>query len=133
MAQQSAWTRRYGLWLLLASSVAGLITAAIAAFDEGNGIAYSGGAYLVLFSTAVLVVAALALTLDRGASKWLAIILTILILLDLVGTGIAAYFLETTVLVAFMLVGLVGWLVYLLVDPARERPVPYRAAGRATR
>jgi hypothetical protein len=133
MAQQSAQTRRYGLWLLLASSVAGLLTAAIAAFDEGNGIAYSGGAYLVLVSTALLVVAALALALHHGTSKWLAAILSILILLDLVGTGVAAYFLETPVLVAFMVLGLIGWLVYLLVDPAHESLVPYRAAGRVTR
>ncbi len=133
MAQQSAWTRRYGLLLLLASSVAGLITAAVAAFDEGNGIAYSGGAYLVLVSTALLVVATWALALDHGTSKWLAVILTILILLDLVGTGVAAYFLETPVLVAFMVLCLVGWLVYLLVDPAHESPMPYRTVGRASR
>jgi hypothetical protein len=133
MAQQSAGTRRHGLWLLLASSVAGLITAAIAAFDEGNGIAYSGGAYLVLVSTALLVLAALALALDHGTSKWLAVILTILILLDLGGTGVAAYFLETPVLVAFMVLALIGWLVYLLVRPTYEDPVPYRTAGRAVR
>jgi hypothetical protein len=133
MAQRSAWTWRYGLWLLLASSVAGLVTAAIAALDEGNGVAYSGGAYLVLVSTALLLLAALALAPYDGKWKWLTVSLTILIFLDLVGTAVAAYFLETPVLLAFMVLGLIGWLIYLLVDPAHENSLPYGAQGRATR
>ncbi|MGX4805496.1 hypothetical protein [Bradyrhizobium guangdongense] len=132
MAQESAWTRRYGFWILLASSVAGMITAVTAAFDEGNGIAYSGGAYVVLVSTALLLLGVLALAL-YGVLKWLMISLTILIFLDLVGTAVAAYFLETPVLLASMVLGLIGWLIYLLVDPANENPLPYGVTGRATR
>ncbi|MGX4771112.1 hypothetical protein ACWAUC_15105 [Bradyrhizobium guangdongense] len=132
MAQESALTRRYGFWILLASSVAGMITAVTAAFDEGNGIAYSGGAYVVLVSTALLLLGVLALAL-YGVLKWLTISLTILIFLDLVGTAVAAYFLETPVLLASMVLGLVGWLIYLLVDPANGNPLPYGVTGRATR
>ena len=132
MTQTSIPAKRYGLWLLLIGSIAGCIAAAIAAFDEGNGIAYSGGAYLVLASTALLLVGALALALD-GKWKWLTISLTILIFFDLVGTSVAAYFLETPFLLAFMVLGLIGWLIYLLVDPANENPLPYGATGRVTR
>lgn len=131
MAQHFVWTRRYGLWLLLGSSVAGLIAAAVAVLHEGNGIAYSGGAYLVLVTTALLVAASLVLALYRRRRKWLTIILAILIFPGLVGTGLAAYFLETSPLVAFMVLGLVGWVVYLLVDPAEIDIWPHAAARRA--
>lgn len=123
------WTRRYGLWLLLGSSVAGLITAAIAVFSEGNGIAYSGGAYLVLVTTALLVVSSLILAVYRHKRRWLTIVLVTLTFLGLVGTGLAAYFLEALPLIAFMALGLAGWLVYLLVDPADTDTLP-SAAGR---
>jgi hypothetical protein len=133
MARQSGWTRRYGALLLLASSVAGLITAVSAVVGEGNGIAYSGGAYLVLVSTTLLLVAGLGLALYDSRWKLLTVSLIILSFLDLVGTAVAAYFLETQLLLAFMGLGLVGWLIYLLVDPATENPLPYGTAGKATR
>jgi hypothetical protein len=106
-----------------------LITAAIAVFSEGNGIAYSGGAYLVLVTTALLVVSSLILAVYRHKRRWLTIVLATLTFLGLVGTGLAAYFLEALLLIAFMALGLTGWLVYLLVDPADTDTLP-SAAGR---
>lgn len=129
MTQTSTPARRYGLWLLLASSIIGCIAAAIAAFDDGNGIAHSGGAYLVLITTALLVLASLVLALRKRKPRWLVVTLSTLTLLDLVGTGFAAYFLETPVLVAFMALGSVGWLIYVVTGLVESDLSPH-PAGR---
>jgi hypothetical protein len=121
----------YGRWLLLASAVGGVAAAAVAMFREGNGIAYSGGAILVLVSTALLLVAALILCLYRSRPRWLTVLLAALMLLDLIGTGLAAYFLEAQALLALMALGLVGWLVFVLVDPGDARRAPPATMGRA--
>jgi hypothetical protein len=56
----------------------------------------------------LMLLAALALTrLARGA---VAVTLSLLILLDIIGTAVAGYFLESMVLMAAMALALVGWL-----------------------
>ncbi|MGQ4877732.1 hypothetical protein ACOJCM_04060 [Billgrantia sp. LNSP4103-1] len=108
----------YGAWLLLAISIVSLILAAVATFNEGNGIAYTPGTYLVLVSTAFLLVGSLLLTLARGMPRWLGGLITFLFLLDLLGTGLAAYLLQAEWLLACMGAGLVAWLVHVIADPA---------------
>ena len=132
MAQNWTRTTRYGSWILLASCVAALVTAAVGAFNEDNGIAHSGGAYLVLVSTALLLVGSLVLALYRSQPTWLTVILAALVFLDLVGTGFAAYFLEARVLIALIIFGLVGWLVYLLLDSAGQDVLVDRTARRSS-
>lgn len=108
----------YGAWLLLAISVIALILAAVATFNEGNGIAYTPGTYLVLISTALLLLGSLLLALARGMPRWLGGLVAFLILLDLLGTGLAAYLLQAEWLLGCMGVGLVAWLVHVIADPA---------------
>jgi hypothetical protein len=96
------------------------MTAVIVTFHEGNGIARSGGAYLVLVTTLLLVLASLLLALYRFARKWLRVLLSFLILLDLFGTAFAGYFLETPILIAFMALGIVGWILYVLSNPTQN-------------
>ncbi|WP_407123390.1 hypothetical protein [Bradyrhizobium sp. STM 3561] len=131
MTQTPTPSKQYGLWLLLAGSIAGCIAAAVAAFDEGNGIAHSAGAYLVLVMTALLVVASVILALRKRKQRWLLVALSALTLFDLVGTGFAAYFLETFPLVAFMAVCLVGWLIYVVTGLV-EDDLTRHAVGRTT-
>lgn len=128
MALKSVRTRALGPWWLLACAVAGCVTAVVALVDEGNGIAYSGGAYLVFVTTMLLVAASLIIALDHHRRKWLTVTLAILILMDLVGTAFAAYFLEASVLVVFMALGLAGWLVYVLTGSAQDDSFPHTAA-----
>ncbi|MYZ50382.1 hypothetical protein [Propylenella binzhouense] len=109
-----------GAWILLVAALAGLVTAAINAFSSGNGIAFTGGAYLVLVSTALLLLAALVIAFARHAPRFVRGLLLVLALLDIFGTAAAAYFLESRFLIAFMALGLVGWLVHLVHDPARH-------------
>lgn len=108
----------YGAWLLLATAVIALILAAVATFNEGNGIAYTPGTYLVLISTALLLLGSLLLALARGMPRWLGGLLAFLLLLDLLGTGLAAYLLQTEWLLACIGAGLLAWLVHVVADPA---------------
>ncbi len=108
----------YGAWLLLAISIVALILATVATFNEGNGIAYTPGTYLVLVSTALLLAGSLLLTFARGMPRWLGGLLSFLLLLDLLGTGLAAYLLQTEWLLGCMGAGLVAWLVHVVADPA---------------
>jgi hypothetical protein len=89
-------------------------------FNEGNGIAYSGGAYLVLVSSLLLLFAALVLATVTTMPRWLRAILITLVLLDIAGTGLAGYFLETYGLVALMGIGLIAWFVLLSTDRAGD-------------
>ncbi|MCB8837588.1 hypothetical protein [Aurantimonas sp. VKM B-3413] len=123
MPERPARAMAYGAWLLVLSALVGLIVAAVNAFNPGNGIAFSFGAYLVLASTTLLLVAALIVAFVRSRPRWLGGLLSFLALLDLIGTGLAAYFLEANILLGAMVVGLIGWLVHLFVDPS-PRPDP---------
>ena len=110
-----------GAWLLLICSLAGLVLAAIATFNDGNGIARTLGAYLVLSTTALLVAGALLLAFARNAPRWLRGIIALLVLLDLLGSAFAAYLLEAYWLTGFMLAGLVAWLIHLFTAPTKQR------------
>lgn len=113
----------YGAWLLLAISIIALILAAVATFNEGNGIAYTPGTYLVLISTALMLVGSLLLTFARGMPRWLGGLIAFLLLLDLLGTGLAAYLLQAEWLLVSIGIGLVAWLVHAIADPATgKRP-----------
>lgn len=110
----------YGGWLLVAASLAGLVAAGIYTFVDGNGIAYTPGTYLVLISTMLLLGGAMILVFASGRG-WLGGILAFLVLLDILGTGLAAYFLMAWVLLALMAVALIGWLVHVFVDRSGRR------------
>ncbi len=122
MAAEPKGGGAYGAWLLLASMLGGLVVAAVDAFNAGNGIAYSFGAYLVLAATALLLAAGLLVSFVKGMPGWLSIVISFLILIGILGTGLAAYFLAAWVLVAFMVLGLVAWLAHVFADPAARRP-----------
>lgn len=110
----------YGGWLLVAASAIGLLLSIYNCFDDGNGIAHSQGAILVIVSSALVFAASLAMVLDHDKPAWLAGFFYVSIFLGLVGTALAAYFLLAYWLVALMIVGLVGWLIHIFYDPSDE-------------
>lgn len=131
MANKSRRGVAYGAWLLLAISIAGLIVAAINTFNEGNGIAYTPGTYLVLFNTSMLVLGSLLIAFIRSMPRWLSGVIAFLLLIDLSGTAFAAYLLQSYLLVAIMAVGLVAWLIHVFADPAsgkKANPSTHREA-----
>lgn len=111
-----------GAWLLVICSLAGLVLATIAAFNDGNGIAHTPGSYLVFFTTALLVGGSLLMAFARTARRWLRGTIALLVLLDLLGTAFAAYLLEAYWLAGLMVAGLVAWLIHLFT----ATPPPHR-------
>jgi hypothetical protein len=98
---------RGGLLMLLA----GLIGAALAAYDYGaawTGIDHSGGVMLVLASSLLMIFGAL-MVLVFG-SGLVAGIFMFLVFLDILGTGFAAYMLESELIMGAMAIAAIGWL-----------------------
>lgn len=105
---------RYGM---LAVALMGLLGLAISVYNyvtPGSGIDGAEGTLLVIVSSALIFIAGLVLALVASLPRWLRGTLTVLMLLGILGTGLAAYFLESTVLIVLMVIALVGWLVYAL-------------------
>jgi ABC-type multidrug transport system permease subunit len=92
-------------------------------FWTGNGIHGTEGALLVVISTFLLALAA-GLIAARWLSGWLRGLFEVLIALDLVGTGCAAYLLDAWILLGLVILAAIAWLVHIL------RPTPHLAPTR---
>ena len=106
-----AMTAVWGLSLLA------LIDSLFNYFWTGNGIHGSEGALLVIVSTLLLTLAG-GIVLNRWGPGWLHVILEVLIVLDFLGTGLAAYLLEAWILLALIVLAFIAWLIHAL------RPAP---------
>ena len=101
---------------MVIAAAAGL---AIAIFNDvwsGNGIHGTAGALLVVISSALMLASASVLGFARQFSRVLQSILLVLIGLDVLGTGLAAYMLEATWLIGAMGMALIGWILHLVSD-----------------
>ncbi len=110
----------FGHWLLLASAAAGLLVS-IYDYLWAIGVSHTSGVVLVIVSTALVAGASAFIAFQSGSPRWLIATLEVLILLGLIGTGAAAYFLEAHVLLGLMVLGFLGWLV-AIVAPTESRP-----------
>jgi len=81
-------------------------------FWTGNGIHGSEGALLVIVSTLLMALAAGVIGAGwvRGRLKTL---LDVLILLDFLGTALAAYLLQAWILLALMAIGFIAWAIHV--------------------
>jgi len=77
-------------------------------FWTGNGIHGTEGALLVVVSTLLMAVAAW-LTGAHIVHGWLRTLLVPLLVLDFIGTGLAAYLLEAWILLALDIAATVAW------------------------
>jgi hypothetical protein len=82
---------------------------------------------LVVVSTALMVAAAAALVFAKDMGASLRGTLLVLIALDIIGTGLAAWLLEAYWLIAAMVLALIGWIIHLT-----SGRVPRRRPGSAT-
>jgi quinoprotein glucose dehydrogenase len=101
----------YAYLIVAVAAAVGFIAAIVDYFTTGSGIDGTGGALLVVGSSALIVMAALLMAtrwLDRVG--WLRTTLLVLLLLGILGTALAAYMLESPWLVAAMVVSLIGWI-----------------------
>ena len=117
----------YGTGLLLLGSLIGLGAALFDFFWTGNGIHGTDGALLVIVTTALMVLATVALLIWPETPRWIRAILLVLILLDICGTGFAAYMLEAWWEVGAMALALVGWIVRVAGGSIGNRPAPAQA------
>ena len=117
--QQSAI---WGAWLLVVAAGLSLLFTLVAYFTPHGPIAQAWGTLLVVVSTALMFGAALWIAL-AGQHRGLRILFQVLIILDIAGTAVCAYFLEAYVLLFLTVLALIGWIAHL------NRPSP---AARAT-
>jgi hypothetical protein len=103
---------KWGGWLLMAAAAIGFLVA-LYDFFLAWGIRHSIGSGIVVFSTAVMTIAALVIVLTN-CPRWLRVVLGIGLVLDFLGTALASYFLESYLLTALSLVAGLGWLVFAL-------------------
>lgn len=81
-------------------------------FWTGNGIHGSPGALLVVAST-FLLAGAVALIMFNVVGGAVRVVFEILICLDLLGTAVAAYFLEAWILLGLIILAALSWLVHI--------------------
>lgn len=107
-----------GAWLIVLAS---LITIAICIYDyytPQTGLVGTGGTILVGAAAVLMLLASLALKLVPDRSGFLQGFLVIAIFLDILGSVVAGYFLESWVTIAAELLALIGWLINIIGDAA---------------
>jgi len=116
----------YGAWLLALAAAAGT-GLSIYNYFANQGIRYTAGALAVICSCLVMAVAACLIARTGLLPRWLRAVLLLALLLDVFATGVAAWFLESWLLMAFMAVALLGWLLHVFFGPRRSRHDPMPA------
>ena len=116
-----------GAWAMAGAAAAGLADSLYLYLVLGSGVDHSLGALIVVLSTAALLLAAAALALLRGP-VWLKALLGAGALLDLVGTGTAAWFLHAWLLLVFMTLGVIAWMAWLALPAGAGRSAVAKGA-----
>jgi hypothetical protein len=93
-------------------------------FNPNNGIHGTAGALLVIVSTALMLVASVVIAVRWARPRWVRILLEVLILLDIFGTGFAGYMLESWILLVLMAIALIGWIVHVAAPARRKAAAP---------
>jgi FtsH-binding integral membrane protein len=101
--------------------LASLITGAICVYDyytPETGLIGTGGVVLVAIAAALMLLAALAMAMKPNRSCLLQGFLVVSIILDIIGSSVAGYFLESPVIMAAQALALIGWLMNVIGDAA---------------
>jgi len=107
-----------GAWLIILAS---LIVMAICVYDyytPETGLIGTGGVILVAVSALLMLLASLVVALVPNRSGFLQGFLIVSILLDIIGSSVAGYFLESPVIMAAEALALIGWLMNVIGDAA---------------
>ena len=107
-----------GAWLIILAS---LIAGAICVYDyysPATGLLGTGGVILVACAAGLMLLASLAMALVPNRANWLQTFLVVSILLDIIGSSVAGYFLESPVIMAAEALALIGWLMNAIGDAA---------------
>ena len=107
-----------GAWLIIAAS---LITMAICVYDyytPETGLIGTGGVILVAVAALLMFLASLTMALVPNRSCLLQGFLVVSIILDIIGSSVAGYFLESPIIMAAQALALIGWLMNVIGDAA---------------
>lgn len=107
-----------GAWLIL---LAALIVMAISVYDyytPETGLIGTGGVILVAVSALLMFLAALVVALVPTRSGFVQGFLVVSILLDIAGSSVAGYFLESPIIMAAEALALIGWLMNVIGEAA---------------
>ena len=107
-----------GAWLIILAS---LIVIAICVYDyytPETGLIGTGGTILVAVAGLLMLLAALVVAKVPNRSCLLQNFLVVSILLDIIGSSAAGYFLESPVIMAAEALALIGWLMNVIGDAA---------------
>jgi hypothetical protein len=111
-----------GAWLIVLAS---LITIAICLYDyytPETGLIGSGGLIFVAGAAVLMLLASLAMAKAPGRPAWVQTFLVVSILLDIIGTAVCGYFLESPVIMSAQALALLGWIINVISN-ATERSV----------
>ena len=107
-----------GAWLIILAS---LIVVAICVYDyytPETGLIGTGGTILVAVAGLLMLLASLVVAQVPNRSCLLQNFLVVSILLDIIGSSVAGYFLESPVIMAAQALALIGWLMNVIGDAA---------------
>ena len=107
-----------GAWLIILAS---LIVMAICVYDyytPETGLIGTGGTILVAVAALAMFLASLVLATKPNRGCFLQTFLVGSIILDIVGSSVAGYFLESPVIMAAEALALIGWLMNVIGDAA---------------
>ena len=107
-----------GAWLIILAS---LIVMAICVYDyytPETGLIGTGGTILVAVAGLLMLLASLVMAQVPNRSCLLQNFLVVSILLDIIGSSVAGYFLESPVIMAAQALALIGWLMNVIGDAA---------------
>lgn len=107
-----------GAWLIVLASI---ITLAICVYDyytPATGLSGTGGVVVVAIAAVLMLLASLAMKFYTARPCWLQWFLTVAILLDIIGSAVAGYFLESPVIMAAQALALIGWLIHVMGNAA---------------
>jgi hypothetical protein len=93
-------------------SVLAFLDAVFNYFWTGNGIHGTEGALLVVVSTLLMAIAAWLIG-AHVVHGWLRVLLVVLLVLDFIGTGFAAYLLDAWILLGLDVLAAIAWLASL--------------------
>lgn len=110
----------YAARVLFIAALAGVLVSLYKYFDPASGISGTPGALLVVITSAVIFLIGLSLRKLHRRSAWRRLAMGVCLVL-IAGTAFAAYLLESTALLVWMIISLIGWVMHVIGGPSATR------------
>lgn len=107
-----------GAWLIILASVIAIAICIYDYYSPATGLIGAGGVILVAVAAVLMLLASLVMAMVPNRACWLQMFLVVSIILDIIGSSVAGYFLESPVIMAAEALALIGWLMNVIGDAA---------------